>query len=89
MATTQELKDRLKRLEDKLTLAEDMYDRMIETGLAQEYHYNDGQNIIKMIYRTPEQLTNFMEELQRQINKVIHKLYGRTTVLRDTNSRRY
>ncbi len=86
MATREEIIARIERLETAKDDLENLYENMVATGLVQEYHYNDGQTISKMIYKTPVQLENAIDGIQKRINKLIHKLNGREKILRDKDS---
>lgn len=83
MATT---KERIASLEEDLDAAYAARRQLIVTGRVQEYKLNDGQTINHMIYKTPEQLKNLIDQIQADINKLNHKLTGRQYRCRDKDS---
>lgn len=56
------------------------------TANIEEYQLNDGQTIIKTVYRDPKQIQGALEMLQRDEQKIINKGVGRVSKLRDSNS---
>lgn len=50
---------------------------------SNEYQLNDGQTIIKMAYRTPEQISKAYEAFEKIKNEIVNQLNGRMVRLMD------
>jgi hypothetical protein len=50
---------------------------------SNEYQLNDGQTIIKMVYRTPEQISKAYEAFEKIKNEIVNQLNGRMVRLSD------
>lgn len=76
-------------LKDKIKRIDQIIDSLIKTqmeensGPVEEYHYNDGQTIVKTIYRTPEEMARAIEMWEKLRNKYEYRLTGRIRRLQD------
>ena len=52
------------------------------TATVQELMLNDGQTIVKTMYRSPEQLLAAQDDVDRQIQKFKNRLRGRTVQMK-------
>lgn len=84
--TKEEIKAKIESIQSTIDDLEGLYDIIVTTGLVQEYQLNDGQTITKMIYKTPEQVKNAIEGLQKRLHYYTHKLVGRQIKLRPRDS---
>ena len=77
------LQGRLTKINQVITA---LYDNMLENAGAEnisEYQLDDGQIKIRTAYRSIEQVEKTIDALERQKQRILNQLNGRSFVLRD------
>jgi hypothetical protein len=80
------------RLKTMVLRIEAIQDALLTSALqaaakgANEYMLNDGQTIIKMVNRTPEQMSKAHAEYEKIKNDIINQLNGRMVRLVDSKN---
>lgn len=66
--------DRIKKIDQ---IIESIYDSMLDgTGNIEEYHYNDGQTVVKAIYRSLNSMQEAIDLLEARREKERQGLEG-------------
>lgn len=84
--TAKTLKEKIKKIDDIIEALEDVLLKGALTADLEELQLNDGQTIIKTIYRNLDQINTAIDGLEARRNKLQYKLTGRIKRLRNNDN---
>ena len=80
------LKERIKKFDEIIAALEVSELKAAETGNIQSYSLNDGQTVINTTYRSSIEIATSIMAFERQRERLINKLNGRTFRLMDSKN---
>jgi hypothetical protein len=80
--STTDINERIKRIDDIIDALEQTELKAAINADIEEYQINDGQSVIKNVYRNPESIAIAVEKYEKRKQKLINRRNGRIYVNR-------
>lgn len=79
-------KTRLTKIRELREALLDTYTKALLNGDVQELTFNDGQTVIKTIFRSPDSILKSMHDLDKLEATLVNRCFGRTQTMRQYNT---